>query len=150
MKSKFLIFISCLLCSCLGVFAYEFPSDIYYIDASVAQLGNIRIVFNSNIEKCISFTDDNQPINTCNSTMYGFINSGSSEYRVTFSTFERATVRRTDYSSQSFDLVVNSITDSNIPKIYPSDYYTFPKSEIILISGIALIGGLLWIMCLRR
>lgn len=143
----------CLICSLLligGVtcYAYVLPDNYYFVSGTLNGGGSITFYLPVNAEGCMAL-QDSTPINQCSSTVYGYITYNNTDYRITFPTYEYGYFG-SQYNQDYITLRLSNITDTNFDFLTDTDYFTYPDLEVILISGIAIIGGLLWLQYMMK
>lgn len=147
-----------ILCVCLVVslmvpfsaFAYEIPSDSYYVNVDTSELGEIVIYFPYNMARYLSFNDrNNHIINTYSSqiTAYGY---NGSWYQVRFPTFDVPNYRR-DGTTQTYnDLTITGINETNITFLNDTDFTAFSSSTLSNLTMLLIGGSILLCLFMRR
>lgn len=128
--------------------AYVVPDNYYFFTGVMSGSGTITVYLPSNAEGCLAL-QGSTPINTCSSTVYGYINYNGTDYRITFSPFEYGTFGGS-YNQTSYTLIMTSITDTNFHFNDEKSYVYFPDLEVICMSGIVILGGLLWLSYMMK
>lgn len=138
-----------------GVYAYEFPSFDYYVVVDSQALGEVTIHIPSNQVDLLQIQEASSDIiNISSGSVYGYINQGNNEYRVTFPTFGTATYRLNSSSYTNNDLNIRDIIDTNISHLrldysktamdYLNEYAT-ETNMFILVLFIFFVGVLRWL-----
>lgn len=153
---SFLLIVSSLfLVGMKGVKAYEFPTFDYYVIVDSQALGQVTIHIPSNQIDLLQIQEtSNDVINISSGSVYGYINHGNNEYRVTFPTFATPTYRLNSNSYTNSDLNINYIVDTNIQHLKDDslktvgDYifeYATDTNMFVLTFFIFFVGVLLWL-----
>ena len=137
MKLFISLLISVFLIGGVSADAYVIPDSYYFFSGNMSGVGNVTVYLSSNSEGCLAL-QGSTPINTCSSTVYGYINLNGTDYRITFSPFEYGTFGGS-YNQNSYTLIMNSINDTNFHFNDEKSYVYYPDLEVILMSGIAIL-----------
>ena len=139
-----------------GVYAYEFPSADYYVVVDSQTLGEVTIHIPSNQVDLLQIQEASSDIiNISSGSVYGYINKGNSEYRVTFPVYATPTYRQNNITgAQTYNLNINDIIDTNISHLkldysktamdYLNEYAT-ETNMFILVLFIFFVGVLRWL-----
>lgn len=147
MKYIFSLILSLFLIGGLNVYAYVIPDDYYYFNGNFNN-SNITVYLPVNAEGCLAL-QGSTPINTCSSTVYGYTHYNGSDYRITFAPFEYGSFGGS-YNQTQYTLILSSITDTNFHFNDAKTFVYYPDQEVILISGIVILGGLLWLSYMMK
>lgn len=148
MKKLLCFLISLFLIGGVNCYAYVLPDNYYFVSGVLNGSSNVTIYLPVNAEGCLAL-QGSTPINQCSSTVYGYIIYNGTDYRITFPTYDYGYFGNS-YNSDYVTLKLTSITDTNFEFLSEKDYFVYPDQEVILISGIAIIGGLLWLQYMMK
>lgn len=147
--SKKLIPLIVLIFSCLfsiNCFAYEIPSDSYYMNLQTVELGEVMVYVPYNYARYLSSNDEGtKVINTYSSqiTCYGY---NGRWYIIRFPTFDVPNYRNDSNSYDYDDLTITGINETNITFLNDTDFTAFSSGNLANLAML-LIGGLI-LICL--
>ena len=151
-KNKFLLCLMLvvgLICSGMkGVYAYQFPTNAYYIEVRDSYLGQVTIYIPYNSLQSLSLQENtNQIINIGSSSVRGYINYQGDDLSVTWQVFDYGTYY---YNRQSRTLNITQIIDTNIVFLDDFDVWIYQNQDLFNISAFLIGGGLLLLLLLKR
>lgn len=131
-----------------GVYAYQFPTNGYYIEVRDSFLGQVTIYIPYNSLQSLSLQENtNQIINIGSSSVRGYINYQGDEISVTWQVFDYGTYY---YNRQSRTLNIQQIIDTNIDFLDDFDVWIYQNQDLFNISAFLIGGGFLLLLLLKR
>lgn len=149
-KMKFLIIpLSVIVISTSNVSAYDIPSSACYIHANDSRLGEVYIYVPCNESSKFSYYQDNQLVLVSSSSVTGYLNI-TDDYTVNFRPYYLGRYR-TSSSNSYINLNFTKIyDDTNVNLFTDSDQYISKYKNIILISSLVFLGGVLCLIYMKR
>lgn len=142
MVKRVLAVLTVLIATVSPIYAYEFPSESYYVHAVDSSLGEITIYFPINtINLSI---DDEDIINVGSSNVTGYFEINGTEYTVTFQPFQLGRYRLNNTQNYSY-LSFGQVLDSNIDFVSVDNKNLMNNYNLIIIVLISLGVIALWI-----
>lgn len=142
MLKRVLTVLTVLIVTVSPIYAYEFPSESYYVHAADSILGEITIYFPINTIN-LSVKDEDV-INVGSSNVTGYFEINGTEYTVTFQPFQLGRYRLTNTSTYSY-LSFGEIIDTNIEFVSVENKNLLNNYNLIVIVLISLGVVALWI-----
>ena len=130
------------------VTAYEIPENACYVNITDSRLGSIDIYIPCGSTNSLSL-QNNQIINVNSGSVTGYFTYQGNDETVSFQTFQYGRYRLEDsYQYQYLNIV--SINESNFNFRTQTDNLFDSQSNVIFLVAVFIIGGLLWMIYLRK
>lgn len=142
MLKRVLAVLAVLIVTVSPIYAYEFPSESYFVHAVDSSLGEITIFFPINTVN-LSIKDEDV-INVGSSNITGYFERNGTNYTVTFQPFQLGRYRLTNTSTYSY-LSFGEIIDTNIEFVSVENKNLLNNYNLIVIALISLGVIGLWI-----
>lgn len=131
-----------------SVSAYEIPENSCVVNITDSRLGTIDIYIPCNQVSNLSL-QGNQIINVNTGNVTGYFEYNNEDETISFQTFQFGRYRL-DNDYQYYYLNIQSINSQNFNFRTQTDNLFDSQSNVIFLVAIFIIGGLLWMIYIRR
>lgn len=144
-----LMILPIILSNSIKVNAYDIPPEACYFHVQDRSLGNVYIYVPCNQASNFALTEDDQIVNVGSSAVTGYL-STTDDYTINFRTFYVGRYRNGN-NVNYIDLNITQIyEDTNIRFYDKNNLFIDLNYDVIFLSGLILIGGVLCLIYMKR